>query len=291
MTAREGHSESFGVGLRTTMRPKRLIFGFVLIAATWEIAARIVATRVARPDQVMPSFTDIFGEGTRGLAHYYHGGLGAQPTGSGGEGTYLTAALAIAQNTAITLARYGLGLTLAILCGVGLALVIAGSRRARLSLLGLAELLRTLPLLAMAPLFTLWFGATYEACVLFIAFAVGLIMLVGTLNAISNVPTSFLEYARTLGARPWQAYLRIVCPAILPELRGPLIVSATLAWSIALAAELFGIQSGLGWMMGQALRFSLVAQMVTISLIFVLLAIASLRLVNIAVDRVTRWSQ
>lgn len=292
MTTRTSRrSGSFGVGLRTTMRPSRLLLGIAAIAVLWEVAAAIVGSQVDRPDQVMPSLWYVFGTSTKELANYYAGGFGVVAPSRGGQVDLLTALLAVLDNSAITVLRVGIGLTLAVVVGTGLGLLMAGSRPVRMSMLGVAELLRMLPLLAMAPLFTLWFGATSTASVLFIAFAVGLVMLVGTINAIGNVPAPLLEYARTLGARRYQTYLRVVGPAIVPELRGPLVVSAALAWSISLASELFGIQSGLGWMMGQALRFSRVGQMVVIAMLFIVLAIVTIRLIDRVVRRLIRWHE
>jgi len=145
-------------------------------------------------------------------------------------------------------------------------------------------------LLAMVPLFTLWFGPTLKGVVLFIGFAVGLILLVSTINAIENVPVRYQEYAATLGASRLQVYRSVIAPAILPELRSGLFVALGFAWTVSLASEFLGVQTGLGRMMELALRFSQVGRMVVIALIFVLLAIASFRLFERLANRLTRWA-
>lgn len=282
-------STSFGERERTRMSGRSLGVGTLLIVAAWELMAQVVARTAENPDRVFPSLTHVFGPSTRALSHYWQGGLGVAAPAQGGDETYLTAALALLDNGASSLLRVLLGFAVAVAVGIGLGLLVGWSRRLRLLTLGIADLLRLLPLLAMVPLFSLWFGATTLQAVLFIGFAVGVILLVATINAIENVPSYFREYAATLGASQLQVYRTVVAPAILPELKGTLLVSAAFAWSISLASELLGIQSGLGWMMAQALRFNQTGRMVVIALAFVLLAIVSFKAVEWLARRATAW--
>jgi ABC-type nitrate/sulfonate/bicarbonate transport system permease component len=279
----------FGVRQRTLASPRSVIVGAVLTLFAWEAIAQVVRQSAAHPEQVFPSLTYVFGPATRALSHYWQGGLGVAPPARGGSETYLAAGLALVDNGAASLLRVGLGFALALVAGVGLGLAVGWSRKLRLLTIGVADLLRLLPLLAMVPLFSLWFGATTLQAVLFIGFAVGVILLVTTINAIENVPSYYKEYAATLGASQLQVYRTVIAPAILPELKGPLLVSAGFAWSVSLASELLGIQSGLGWMMSQALRFNQTGRMVVIALVFVLLAILSFKLIERLAGRVTRW--
>ena len=50
------------------------------------------------------------------------------------------------------------------------------------------QFLRALPLLAMVPLFQLWFGTYFFGQVLFVAYGVGVIVFAGVVNAVRNVP-------------------------------------------------------------------------------------------------------
>ena len=62
------------------------------------------------------------------------------------------------------------------------------------------QFLRALPLLAMVPLFQLWFGTYFFGQVLFVAYGVGVIVFAGVVNAVRNVPQIYIDNARTLGA-------------------------------------------------------------------------------------------
>ena len=50
------------------------------------------------------------------------------------------------------------------------------------------QFLRALPLLAMVPLFQLWFGTYFFGQVLFVSYGVGVIVFAGVVNAVRNVP-------------------------------------------------------------------------------------------------------
>lgn len=271
------------------MSTRSVLVGVIVAAVVWEALAQVIARTAANPEQVVPSLMHVFGPATRELSNYWQGGLGVTPPERGGEETYLAAVLALIDNGATSVLRVGLGFGLAVLVGVGMGLAVGWSRRLRLVTIGIGDLLRLLPLLAMVPLFALWFGATTQQAVIFIAFAAGVILLVATINAIENVPAHFAEYAATLGASRRQIYRTVIAPAILPELKGTLLVCAAFAWSISLASELLGIQSGLGWMMAQALRFNQTGRMVVIALAFVALAILTIKLVERLAQRATRW--
>lgn len=281
----------FGLGLRTVYRPIVLVVGIVVFLIAWEAIAQIVDRTAAHPDRVFPSLEYVITDAAPELSNYWSGNLGIASPEEGGSVNYGVALLAVVWNGAITLYRVALGLALAIIGGVGLGLLVGWSPRLRLVILGPANFLRMMPLLAMVPLFTLWFGATLKGVVFFIGFAVGTVVLVATINAIENVPIRYQEYASTLGASRLRVYRSIVAPAIIPELRSGMFVALGLAWSVALAAEFLGVQSGLGRMMELALRFSQVGRMVLIAAIFVLLAIASFRILDYVANRVTRWAE
>src|SRR5690606_38709296 len=108
-------------------------------------------------------------------------------------------------------------------------------------------------------------------------FGVMFIIFVAVTNAVRNIPPEVIEYPKTLGVSPLKLYTSVIFPAVLPEIRGPLMFGGLVAWTSALASELYGIQSGLGWMMGETLKFSLVAQMVVVAVIFSLLALITMR--------------
>jgi sulfonate transport system permease protein len=152
-----------------------------------------------------------------------------------------------------------------------------------------AHILRTLPLLAMIPLFQVWFGVSFIGTFLFVAYGIGVIFFAGTINAIGNVPPLYIENARTLGASPYQIYRTVILPAVFPELRTTIILSLGVAWSAVVGAEFLGAQTGLGFIEVQARQFALLDRMVVVALFFLVYAAASYLVFELASRPLVRW--
>jgi ABC-type nitrate/sulfonate/bicarbonate transport system permease component len=280
---------AFGPGLRTRHRTRLLVIAAAALLVAWEVAAQVVAASTARPGAVLPTIeatVRAFPE----LSNYWQGGLGAPAPQDGGAQTVRAALLALADGTLVTGARLAAGMALALVVGLGVGLLLGYVRTVRRFAFAPLNFLGVLPLLAMLPLFAFWFGATTKAAILFIGFGAGITVLRTTLNAVENVPAIYVDNARTLGASRTIVYRTVIVPAILPELRGGITVALTFSWSLALGAELVGIQDGLGRMMILALRFDQVARMVIIAAVFVALAASTVILFNRLADRAIRWA-
>ncbi|GAA1835357.1 hypothetical protein GCM10009836_12190 [Pseudonocardia ailaonensis] len=282
---------SFGTRSRTLFRPRRVAVGVVVLALLWEAVSLLVTRGVEHPEFVMPDLVHVARYGLPGLADYYTGWLGGTPPSAGGERTWPMGLAALVEHGAISVGRILVGFVLGLAAGVLLGLLMSASRAVRNAGFGIATLLRTLPVLALGPLFTLWFGATSAMSVSFVAFAVGLVMLVATMTAVANLDLDVVRYSRSLGLGAFAVQRRVVLPAILPELGGAALVAVPLAWSVLLASEIYGIQEGLGWMMGKAVQFTLVDRITVIAVVFVLLTFVMLRAVQAISARITRWAE
>jgi len=217
-----------------------------LLIAGWELAAHLSPKTPLAQTPLVPSFEEIFGPSLLGMADYWKFPFWAPMTSMGGAQTYPGALLALAYHSAVTFMRLAAGLALGASIGIGLGLAIAWSpllRRATSLPLGV---FRMIPLLAMIPLFQFWVGTNSAGVIAFVAVGTGAVYLVGTINAVANVPLHFIEYARTLGATPLHAYGRVILPAIVPELFSSVLLTLGLAWSAVIAGEYVGIDSGLG---------------------------------------------
>lgn len=288
-TTPQASPPTFGAGLRTRHRQRLLLISGLLLVVTWEVVAQIVAGTSERPGAVLPTIgatVRAFPE----LSDYWQGGFGAPAPQDGGAQTVRGAVLALADGTLVTGLRLLSGMALALIVGGGLGLVLGYLQAVRRFAFAPLNFLGVLPLLAMLPLFAFWFGATTKAAILFIGFGAGVTVLRATLNAVENVPRIYIDNARTLGASGPRLYRTIIIPAILPEVRGGVAIALTFSWSLALGAELVGIQSGLGRMMILATQFNEVDRMVIIAAVFIVLAASTVLLFNHLADRAIRWA-
>ena len=71
-------------------------------------------------------------------------------------------------------------------------------------------------------------------------------MTLATIGLINDVPQTYINVARTMGASPRQILLQVTLPAILPGLLQSLRLNLFAAWMVVLLAEAVGVGSGLG---------------------------------------------
>jgi NitT/TauT family transport system permease protein len=102
------------------------------------------------------------------------------------------------------------------------------------------------PILALAPLFALWFGSGLLSKVVICALIVFFPVAVATMVGIRSVDAGLLELGRSLRATPRQVLLTLEIPAALPSILGGMRVGATLAVVGAIVGEWAGAERGLG---------------------------------------------
>ena len=266
--------------------------GFCVIAVilvAWEIAGHLSPKSLLSQSPIVPPWEFVFGHSFLGMSDYWTLDFLAPAPMLGGEKTYLGAVLAICYHSALTLMRLVLGLVFGTVGGVLLGLAFSWSSFLRRLASTPLHILRMFPLLAMVPLFQFWFGANTKGAVTFIAYGVGVVYFATTINAVSNIPNKYVEYARTLGASRMRIYRSIVLPAIMPELGASVILTLGLAWSTVIGAEYIGLDSGIGRVLIFAQFFSNTGRMTLITLLIILYATISYALFHRVASRILRW--
>ena len=94
-------------------------------------------------------------------------------------------------------------------------------------------------------------SAVFSATVL-IALAVWFPVTMLTASGISNTRASYLDVARTLGARPWYLISRVAIPAAIPNIFIGLFMGLGASFLTLVVAETVGVKSGLGWYLSWA---------------------------------------
>ena len=255
----------------------------------WEIAGHLSPTSVLRQSPIVPPWEFVFGPAFLGMSDYWIFDVLAPVPSVGGEQTYLGAVLAIGYHSALTLSRLLMGLVFGTVIGILLGLAFSWSSFLRRLASTPLHILRMFPLLAMVPLFQFWFGANTTGAVVFVAYGVGVVYFATTINAVSNIPNRYIEYAQTLGASRLRIYVSVVFPAIVPELCASVMLTLGLAWSTVIGAEYIGLESGMGRIIIFAQYFSNTGRMTLATLIIILYAGLSFMLFRRIAARILRW--
>lgn len=152
------------------------------------------------------------------------------------------------------------------------------------------DAIRPTPLLALLPLFLLWFGSDPSTGVALIAFGVFLILTIQVTEAVRNVPHIYVRASLVAGASRFHIYRTVVVPAILPHMMAGFRLAVVVSWGLVVAAEFMGAGVGLGWLMIGRSRYLDNAGILVIVFIFAGLAILSDFLLRAVAKRFTRWS-
>ena len=202
---------------------------------------------------------------------------------------FIQATIVLFDSSLITIFRLFLGVGLGILLGVATGLLLGISSLVREISLPPILLLRTIPIMALIPLFLFWFGTREIGIIIFVIFAVFSIMIVSTLEAVRNVPKILLNYAQCLGATKVQVYKTVVIPYILPTLNGSIRVILGISFALVLAGELLATDRGLGWLMILSERYLQTGRLMVIVIIFIIYTIILSAIYKKLSNKVNHW--
>ncbi|AIQ56970.1 ABC transporter permease [Paenibacillus borealis] len=183
--------------------------------------------------------------------------------------------------------------TLGFLLGGGLGLAaglwIGFSLKAERLLDPAIQLLRTLPHLAVAPLFILWFGFDETSKVLLIAKAAFFPLYVNTFLGVRSVNNDLFDVASVLQFSKAQTVLNLILPASLPSIFLGIRLSIGVSWLALVVAELMGSSSGIGYIINDARSFSLTAVIFVGIIVFAAIGKLTDSIVKLSELRLLRW--
>lgn len=115
-----------------------------------------------------------------------------------------------------------------------------------------AIVLQTIPIVAIAPLLTIWFGYTLVPKVVIAAIICFFPVLVNTTRGLRSVSNEAMELMNVLSARRVAIFWRLRVPSSLPYVFVGLRVAATLSVIGSIVAEFTGADRGIGYVIVQA---------------------------------------
>ena len=141
------------------------------------------------------------------------------------------------------------GFGLSILVGIPIAMLIAYSRLVESYVYPLLVFSQSVPKIAIAPLFVVWFGFGIFPKVIS-AFLLGFFpVVVATVMGFKSMEPDMIDLARSMRASRLQTFLKFSLPQALPSIFSGLKVSATLAVVGAVVGEFVGSNSGIGYVL------------------------------------------
>lgn len=184
-------------------------------------------------------------------------------------------------NAGYTLLEAGLGLAIGASAGIVLGILLAEIKILHATFYPYIVAIQSIPKVALAPLFVIWFGFGIESKLVVVALLTFFPVLVNTINGMRSVDPEQIDLFRVNGATPWQTRRKLLLPGSLPYIFTGLEIAVVMAMLGAIVAEFVGAQNGLGVLILQA-QF----QMQTAA-VFALLIILSV--IGISLNLLIRW--
>jgi sulfonate transport system permease protein len=198
---------------------------------------------------------------------------------------------ALASDVLASLHRAGLGLAIGIVGGFSLA-VIAGLTRLGDALIdGVVQVKRSIPNLALIPLFIIWLGIGEPMKIAIIALGTLVPIYINTHAALRGIDRRFVELGQTVGLSHYRFLRHIVFPASLPGFFTGLRMAVTHSWTALVVVETINATSGIGFMITQARIYGQTDVVLVGLVLYGVLGFSSDALVRTLERRALSWRQ
>ncbi|WP_147532780.1 ABC transporter permease [Bacillus marasmi] len=182
-----------------------------------------------------------------------------------------------------------IGLLISIVLGVGLAISMHASKTVQRAFYPLMIVSQTIPTIALAPIFVLWFGYSIWSKVVVTVLITFFPIVVNTFDGLRSSNKELRELMLTMGAKKKDIFLKLDIPSALPFFYSGLKVAFPLSVIGAAIGEWLGAQAGLGYfsrrMMTQFDGAGVFAPIILLSLLGIVLFL----LVILMEKRTFRW--
>lgn len=191
----------------------------------------------------------------------------------------------IGANALVTATEVVTGLVVGALLGVVSAIQLANSDRLYRLVMPLLIFTQAVPVFALAPILTLWFGYGMASKVVMAVLIIYFPVTSAFYDGLTRVPRDIVDMAQTMNGTRWQIMRRIRIPHALPSLGTGLKLAAVYAPIGAVIGEWVGASKGLGYLMllanGRAKTDLMFASLITLAAMTICL--------YVLVDKIASW--
>jgi len=166
-------------------------------------------------------------------------------------GTLISSILSgqIVTATGTTLIRLLIGFSIAVVLGLTFGFLIARYKWVDDTLGFFVTALQSIPSIVWFPLAIVWFGLGNASILFIVAIGATWTMTVNSSTGFKNVPSIYMDAAKTLGSSGSHMLRTVIIPASVPHIISGLRVAWAFAWRAIMAGELLGSTGGLGYLL------------------------------------------
>lgn len=192
-------------------------------------------------------------------------------------------------NLLVSFGRAAIGLAIGAGLGVVLGLVAGLSRPGDAVVDPIMQIKRTIPVVALTPLFIVWFGIGETPKIALIAFACVFPVYLNLYQGIRGVDVRLIDMARSYGLGRAEIIRDVVLPGALPSLLTGLRYALSIAVLLLVIAEQINASAGLGFLVNNARDFMRTDIIVVCLLVYAVLGLAADAVVRAIERRALAW--
>jgi len=147
----------------------------------------------------------------------------------------------------------------------------------------------SLPRIALAPFFVLWFGIGLESKVALVVSIVFFMVLFNVKQGMQSIDPDLVDAMRSMRAKPFAALWYVTIPSLLPWIVASIKICIGMALIGAVVGELVGANKGLGWEMSNGLNNFDTTTAFTALIAMLVLAMALYYAMAFIEGRLFRW--
>jgi NitT/TauT family transport system permease protein len=151
-------------------------------------------------------------------------------------------------HTGMTVIEALSGFVIAAIFGVSLSGGIVHSRFLERGLLPYIIVSNAIPIIAIMPLLTIWFGFGIVPKIMICAIISFFPIVTNTTRGLRSADYRVIEFMRSINATPLQVFLKVQLPSALPFIFAGFKIAASLALVGAVVAEFYSSDRGLGYL-------------------------------------------
>lgn len=191
----------------------------------------------------------------------------------------------------VTLLELVCGFVFGSLVGIATGLLLGANAYLRRVMTPFMIAAYSIPVIALAPLFILWFGIGLLPKLIIVAMTVYFLVFFNVFFGIQEIDSDLVDSVRMAGGNSRAVFLKVLTPATLPWALAGIRISIPYAIIAAVVAEMIGARAGLGYLIYQASGMFNTTMVFAVVTVLTLLAILADRLAALAEKHLLGWRQ
>jgi NitT/TauT family transport system permease protein len=192
-------------------------------------------------------------------------------------------------HTSITLQETLLGLISGIVSGILIGFLFGIEQTLAKLFDPFISALYSIPKIALAPLFILWFGIDIEMKVIFTAITVFFLVFFNTLAGVRNVDQNLIDAVRLMGGKRRDIMLKVIVPSATGYMLTGIHIAIPYALIGAVVAELIASNRGLGYLIDSSATSFNTAGVFAALLVLTIIGSMLNAVVNFIDRKTSRW--